>query len=72
MIVCWLNRPRGWLTRMTLCGARFCIGSTLGLGFFSPHQVGGGSHFWRGLHKVNKLFKWRVVHKVGKGDQTRF
>jgi hypothetical protein len=42
MIVCWLNRPGGWLTRMTLCGARFCIGSTLGLGFFSPHQVGGG------------------------------
>jgi hypothetical protein len=42
-----------------------------GKDFFSTSGR-GGSQFWRGLHKVKKLVKWGAVHKVGKGDQTRF
>jgi hypothetical protein len=40
--------------------------------FSSSGRGGGGSQFWRGLHKVKKLFKWRTVHRVGKENQTRF
>jgi hypothetical protein len=39
--------------------------------FFSSRSV-GGSQFWKGLHKVKHLFKWGAVHKVGRGDQTKF
>jgi hypothetical protein len=34
--------------------------------FFSTRS-GGGSQFWRGLHKVKHLFKRGAVHKVGDG-----
>jgi hypothetical protein len=39
--------------------------------FFSTNGR-GGSQFWRGLHRVKHLFKWGAIHKVGKGDQTKF
>jgi hypothetical protein len=39
--------------------------------FFSTRSQ-GGSQFWRGLHKVKHLFKWRAMNKVGNGRKTKF
>jgi hypothetical protein len=36
-------------------------------GDFFKSKAGNDSQFWKSLHKVKRLFKWRAVHKVDYG-----
>ena len=39
---------------------------------FFDSKTKGVSQFWRGLHKVKRLFKWGALPKVGDGSLTAF
>jgi hypothetical protein len=41
-------------------------------GDFFKSKSNGGSQFWKGLHKVEHLFKWGATHEVGNGHSTQF
>jgi hypothetical protein len=32
----------------------------------------GVSQFWKGLHKIKHLFKWRAINKVNNGEGSFF